>query len=97
MSKTSMHDFHYCYIKDKNSDKAKPVFTDTNCFVYKIEARFYVDKEIVDCSEYSEDSKFYDVANKKVIHTKEDQTKDVCEIKIKGVLARKIWCVVKKN
>ena len=58
------------------------MFTDTNSLFYEIETSdiyegFYVDNEISDFSEYSEDPKLYDTTHKKVVNKMEDETKGV--------------------
>ena len=59
-----MYDFQYSYVKEKFDNKSKLLFTDTDCLTFEIEMNdayegFYVDKNMFDFSEYSENSKFY--------------------------------------
>ena len=61
LSKTLMYDFHYNYIKNKYSDRAKLLFTDTDSLTYEIEAEhvyqsFWYDKDKLDNSDYPENS-----------------------------------------
>ena len=72
LSKTLMYDFHYNYIKQKYSNKAKLLFTDTDSLTYEIEADdvyqdFWKEKQIFDNSDYEEKSPFFDKTNKKVV------------------------------
>ena len=78
LSKTLMYDFHYNYIKEKYSDKAKLLFTDTDSLTYEIEAKdvykdFWNDKNKFDNSDYPEDSPYYDKKSKKVIGKFKDE------------------------
>ena len=57
------------------------MFTDTDSLVYEIKDKddiyedFYSDRDLFDFSDYSKDSKFYDVTNKKVIGKMKDEFK----------------------
>ena len=81
LSKWLMYDFHYTFIK-KYFD-AELLFTDTDSLTYEIKSEdvyeeFFKHKHLFDFSNYPEDSKFFDQANKKVI----GKTKDESEGKI---------------
>ena len=71
LSKLLMHDFHYTYFKNKFN--AKVLFTDTDSLVYEIKDKdgiyedFSLDRDLFDFSNYSKNSKFYDVTNKKLM------------------------------
>ena len=70
LSKWKMYDFHINFIK-KNFD-TELLFTDTDSLTYKIKSEniyeeFFKWKDLVDFSNYSKDSKFFNDANKKVI------------------------------
>ena len=61
-----MHEFHYKYIKRKYN--AKLLFTDTDSLVYETKTddvyeHFYEDKNLLDLSDYPQDSKFFDPVN----------------------------------
>ena len=65
-----MYDFHYNYIK--RIYDAKLLFTDTDSLVYEIKTNevyedFCKDKDLFDFSDYSQDSKFFDLFNKKLL------------------------------
>ena len=71
LSKLLMYDFHYRYFKNKFN--AKVLFTDTDSIVYEIKDKdgiyedFYLDRDLFDFSNYSKNSKFYDVTNTKLL------------------------------
>ena len=67
-----IYEFHYKYIGTKSDNCANLLFTDTDTLVYEIEADdvyedVYENKNLFDFSYYTEDSKFFDLVNKKVI------------------------------
>ena len=83
LSKCLIYEFRYKYIKSKYS--ANLLFTDTGSLVSEIEAEdvyeyFYEDKDLVDFSNYPQDSmelhsKCFDFVNKKVIGKMKDEFK----------------------
>ena len=82
LSKTSMYDFHYDYIKKKYNDKAKLLFTDTDSLTYEIETEyvykdFWTDKDKFNNSECPENSPYFDKSNKKVIGKFKDEVSGI--------------------
>ena len=82
-----MYEFHYKYIKTKYN--AKLLFTDTGSLVYEIETKdvyedFYVDKNLFDFIDYPQDSRFFDLPNKKVIGKMKDAFKGKIIIEFVG-------------
>ena len=81
ISKTSMYDFHYNYIKPKYGERASLLYTDTDSVIYEIEKEnFYKDinldvKSWFDTSNYNENhpSGIYTGVNKKVIGMVKDE------------------------
>ena len=76
LSKWMIYDFHCNFIK-KNFD-AELLFTDTDSLTYEIKSEnvyeeFLKWKDLFDFSNYSEDSKFFDQTNKKVIGKMKDE------------------------
>ena len=101
LSRTLMYDFHYNYIKQKCSNKAKLLFTDTDSLTYEIETEdvsedFWQDKNKFDNSDYNKDSKFYDETNKKVISKFKDEAAGAV-IKEFIDLRSKIYSYIKDN
>ena len=79
LSKTLMYDFHYNYVKQKFSDGAQLLFTDTDSLTYHIKTEdayhdFFADRELFDNSDYPENSEFYFNENKKVAGKFKDET-----------------------
>ena len=71
-----MYDFHYNFIK-KNVD-AELLFTDSDNLVYEIKSEnvykeFFKWKDLLDFSNYSKNSIFYDESNKKIIGKMKDE------------------------
>ena len=80
LSKLLMYKFYYEYIKNKFD--AKLLFTGTDSLVYEIKRKdvyedFHLDKDLFDFSDYPLNSKFFDLANEKVIGTMKDEFKGV--------------------
>ena len=101
LSKTLMYDFHYNYIKQKYSNKAKLLFTDTDSLTYEIETEdvyqeFWKDKNMFDNSDYKEKSPFFDETNKKVISKFKDEAAGVPIIEFIG-LRSKMYSYQKDN
>ena len=79
LSKWKMYDFHYNFIK-KNFD-AELLFTDTDSLTYEIKSEdvyeeFFKHKHLFDFSNYPEDSKFFDQANKNVVGKMKDESEE---------------------
>ena len=78
LSKLSMYQFHYKYIKSNFG--ANLLFTDTDSLVYEIKTEdvyedFYKDKNLFDFCDYLLNSKFFDPTNKKVTGKMKDEFK----------------------
>ena len=68
LSKVSLYEFHYDYIKNKYGNNSRPLFTDTDKLMYEIKTEdvykdFSNDKEMFDFGNYSTKSKYYDNSN----------------------------------
>ena len=71
-----MYKIHYKYIKRKYN--AKLLFTDTVKFMklkQMIIMKVFIKKHLLDFSDYPDDTKFFDPANKKVIGKMKDEFK----------------------
>ena len=81
LSKLLMYEVHYNYIKKNDAnDNATLLFTDTDSLVYEIETddvyeELYRNKNLFDFSDYRQDSKFFNPANKNVIGKMKDEFK----------------------
>ena len=67
-------------MKKKYDNCAELLFTDTDSLIYEIETNdvyeyFYENKNLFDFSDYSENSKFFDPVNKKVISKMKNEIK----------------------
>ena len=101
LSKTLMYDFHYNYIKEKDGDRAKLLFTDTDSLTCEIEAEnvyrdFWNDKDMFDNSDYPENSPCYCNANKKIIGKFKDEACGILITEFVG-LKSKMYSYVKDN
>ena len=91
LSKWKMHDFHYNFVT-KNFD-TELLITDTESLVYEIKSEdvyeeFFEWKDLFDFSNYSKDSKFFDVTNKKVIGKMKDEFGGVIADEFIGLKSR---------
>ena len=82
IAKTLMYDLHYNYIKTRDGDKARLLFTDTDSLMYEIETEdvyedLWEDKELFDNNDYPKSSRFYYGDNKKVVGKMKDETSGV--------------------
>ena len=71
-----MYDFHNNFVK--KSFDPELLFTDTDSLTYEMKSKnvyekFFKSKDLFDFSNYSNDSKFFDETNKKVIGKKKDE------------------------
>ena len=76
-----MYEFHYDYIKNKYDNDSK-LFTDTDSLFNEIKTEdayedFSIDQEMLDFSNYSTKSKYYDDSNKLVIGKMKEKTRGV--------------------
>ena len=84
-----MYDFHYDYIKNKYGNNSRLLFTDTDTVMYKFKTEIFYedfskDKEMLDFSNYSDKSKYYDDSSKLVAGKMKDETiKEIVELKPK--------------
>ena len=74
------------------------MFTDTDSLVYEIKTEdvyedFFEDKNLFDFSDYSLNSKFFDLVNKKVIGKMKDEFKG----EIKGIKNLLMFCSLKSD
>ena len=101
LSKTLMYDFHYNYIKKKNGDRAKLLFTDTDSLTYETEAEdvyqdLWNDKDKFDNSDYPENSPYYDNTNKKVVGKFKDEAAGAPIVEFVG-LKQKMYSYIKND
>ena len=80
LSKWLMYEFHYNFIK-KHFD-AELLFTDTNSLTYEIKSddvyeEFFERKHLLDFTNFSKDSKFYDSQNEMVVDKTKDEDKGI--------------------
>ena len=101
LSKVLMCEFHYDYIKNKYSNKSRLLFTDTDSLMYKIKTEdfyedFSKDEEMLDFSNYSAKSIYYDDSNKVVVGKTKDESAGVAIKEFVG-LKLKIYSLLVDN
>ena len=99
LSKWLMYDFHYNFIK-KNFN-AELFFTDADNLTYEIKSEnvfeeFFKRKDLFDFSNYSKDSKFFNIINMKVIGKIKDEFGGVIATEFVG-LKSKMYSIKKIN
>ena len=67
-----MYEFHYDFIKNKYGYKSRLLITNTDSLMHEIKTEdvyegFSQDKKMIDFSNYSAESKYYDHSNKLVV------------------------------
>ena len=101
LSKTLMYNFHYKYIKKKYGDRAKLLFTDTDSLTYEIEPEdvynnFWNDKDMINNSDYPDNSPYHCNANKKVFGKFKDEACGVPIVEFIG-LKSKMYSHIKND
>ena len=91
LSKWLMYEFHYNFIK-KHFD-AELLFTDTNSLTYEIKSddvyeEFFERKHLLDFTNFSKDSKFYDSQNEMVVGKTKDEDKGILINKFVGLKSK---------
>ena len=86
LSKVVMCEFHYDYIKNRYGNNSRLLSNDTDSLMYEIKTEdlyveFSKDKEMFGFSNYSAESKYYDVSNRLVIGQMKDETGGVSLLK----------------
>ena len=77
LSKLFMYDLHYKYFKKKFD--VRLLLTDTDSLLYEVKGeddvyeKIYLDKDLIDFSNYPSSSKFYDVTNKEFVFKTKDE------------------------
>ena len=77
-----MYEFHYEYIKNKNDNNSRLLFTDTDSLMHEIKTEdiykdFSSDEKMFDFRYYSTKSKYYDNSNNVVVGKIKDETAGV--------------------
>ena len=101
LSKTLMYDFHYNYIKEKYSSRAKLLFTNTDSLTYEIQTEevckdFWEDREKFDNRDYAKDNPYFDPTNKKVMGEFKDEAAGISVTEFIG-LRSKMYSYVKDH
>ena len=101
LSKTSMYDFHYNYIKRKYPDLTL-LFNYTDSLLYQIQTDdvyeyFYADKHLFNFWGYEKESPFYNDENKKVISRMKDELNEKIIEELVGLRAKTYSLKTKKE
>ena len=90
LSKALMYEFHYDHIKKKFGNNSRLMFTDTVSLTYETKTEdvykdFNNDKEMLDFSNYSTKSKYYDNSNKLVVGKMKDEAAGIAIKELVGL------------
>ena len=101
LSKTSMYDFHYNYIKRKYPDLTL-LFNYTDSLLYQFQTDdvyeyFYADKHLFNFWGYEKESPFYNDENKKVISRMKDELNEKIIEEFVGLRAKTYSLKTKKE
>ena len=96
LSKVSMYELYYDYVKNKYGNNSILVFTGTDSLIYEIKTKdvyedFSKDKEILDFSNYLAKSNYYNDSNKLVLVKKKDETAGVAIEKFVGLKPKDVF------
>ena len=96
-----MYEFHCDYIKNKYCNNSRLLFTDIDSLMYESKTEavyedFSKDKEMLDFSNCSAESKYYDNSNKSVVGKMKNETVDVAIKELVG-LKPKIYSFLVDN
>ena len=102
LSKVSMYEFSYHYIKNKHGNNSRLLFTDTDSLIYEIKTEdihkeFSNHKEMFHFSNYSTKSKHYNSSSKLVVGKMKDKKADFAIEELLGIRPKMYSYLVNDN